>query len=176
MDVRPGGGVGEAQPPQRPEQTRGGVLRPPQEPQVPELLPFPYFSRRPTRVRPKYRNRSVSKYREEELTGPRFGCGRRAVRPRRVSLSIARNPSDVARDCALRPATAGGGELTARSPYRGRGRSSSRAGSSAAPGPDCAGRILVGLPVVDVRMHRPALTGGVPGRAPFPVIKVRCAT
>ena len=40
MDVRPGGGVGEAQPPQRPEQTRGGVLRPPQELQVPELLPF----------------------------------------------------------------------------------------------------------------------------------------
>ena len=40
MDVRPGGGVGEAQPPQRPEQTRGGVLRPPQEPQIFELLPF----------------------------------------------------------------------------------------------------------------------------------------
>ena len=40
MDVRPGGGVGEAQPPQRPEQTRGCVLRPPQELQVPELLPF----------------------------------------------------------------------------------------------------------------------------------------
>ena len=136
----------------------------------------PYFSRRPTRVRPKYRNRSVSKYREEEFTGPRFGCGRRAVRPRRVSLSIARNPSDVARDCALRYSTAGGGELAARGPYRGRGQSSSRAGSSAAPGPDCAERILVGLSVSDVRMHRPVLTGGVPGRAPFPVINVRCAT
>ena len=40
----------------------------------------PYLSRKPTRVRPKYRNRSVSKYREEEFTGPRFGCGRRAAR------------------------------------------------------------------------------------------------
>lgn len=144
MDVRPGGGVGEAQPPQRPEQTRGGVLRPPQEPQVPELLPFPYFSRRPTRVRPKYRNRSVSKYREGEFTGPRFGCGRRAARR---GHALPQHSKGSVRRRRLRAADTG------------RSSSASRGSAAGAPRPALFAGPAVGHPLQAGRQRARELQG-----------------
>ena len=86
--------VGEAQPPQRPEQTRGGVLRPPQEPQVPELLPFavllPKADPRAAEVTGTDRSRSIVRGSSQGLASD-VGVERLAGDVR--FLSIARAPS-----------------------------------------------------------------------------------